>query len=44
LYAGLLARTLTATDELLLRAHGERLAKMTPKVAQPPRTEKRRAA
>ena len=44
LYAGLLARTLTATDELLLRAHSEQLAKMTtPKVVLPAGTEKRRA-
>ena len=34
LYAGLLARTLTATDELLIRAHSERLSRMTPKLKQ----------
>jgi hypothetical protein len=30
LYAGLLARALTATDELLLRAYSEQLAKLHP--------------
>jgi hypothetical protein len=38
LYAGLLARTLTATDELLLRAYGERLAKLHPGPVPKPRT------
>jgi hypothetical protein len=31
LYAGLLARTLTATDELLIREYSKRLSEMCPK-------------
>jgi hypothetical protein len=36
LYAGLLARTLTATDEVLIRACSERLANLTPKKTKSP--------
>ena len=30
MYANLLARTLVCTDELLMREHGERVAKLSP--------------
>jgi hypothetical protein len=38
LYAGLLARTLTATDELLIREYSKRLSEMCPKKTEKKKT------